>query len=71
MISTAIAGLALAGMGYVVWRAFNPSRAERPGIRNNWQNQDYMARRKDGTWAEGSTMETTSPAPPYRGGAGQ
>ncbi len=67
----AIASVLLVGMGYSVWRGFNPRKAEKPGPHNGWRNQDHAARAKDGTWSEGSTMESDSPAPPYRGGVGQ
>ena len=32
---------------------------EKSGPKNNWQNEDYLAREKDGTWAEGSTHSKT------------
>jgi hypothetical protein len=47
------------------------NRRKRTGPEMNWHNEDYLSRERDGTWAEGSTMESNSSAPPYRpGGAG-
>ena len=31
---------ALVGMGYSVWRGFNPRKSEKPGPHNGWRNQD-------------------------------
>lgn len=64
----AIASVLLAGMSYAVYRGFNPRKADKPGPHNGWRNQDFASRRKDGTYAEGSTMESDSSAPPRRGG---
>jgi hypothetical protein len=36
----AIAGVLMAGMGYAVWRGFNPRKSGRPGPHNGWKNQD-------------------------------
>ena len=36
----AIAGVLLVGMGYSVWRGFNPRKSEKPGPHNGWKNQD-------------------------------
>ena len=37
----AIASVLLAGMGYSVWRGFNPkSKSDKPGPHNGWKNQD-------------------------------
>jgi len=35
----AIASVLLAGMGYAVWRGFNPPKGEKPGPHNGWRNQ--------------------------------
>ena len=40
----AIASVLLAGMGYSVWRGFNPPRSKKPGPHNNWRNQDGAGR---------------------------
>ncbi len=40
----AIAGTLLVGMGYAVWRAFNPPKPEKPGPHNGWRNQDGAGR---------------------------
>ena len=31
------------------------------GPENEWENEDFMAREDDGTWAEGSTTPQTLP----------
>ncbi|MBE1525822.1 hypothetical protein GGC65_000278 [Sphingopyxis sp. OAS728] len=37
----AIAGVLFVGMGYSVWRGFNPKgKSEKPGPHNGWKNQD-------------------------------
>lgn len=36
----AIASVLFVGMGYSVWRAFNPPKSEKPGPHNGWKNQD-------------------------------
>ena len=36
-----VAGALFAGMGYAVWRGFNPrSKSDVPGPHNGWRNQD-------------------------------
>ncbi len=37
----AIAGMLFAGMGYAVWRGFNPKgHSHKPGPHNGWRNRD-------------------------------
>jgi len=36
----AIASVLLVGMGYSVWRGFNPRKSEKPGPHNGWRNQE-------------------------------
>ena len=37
----AIASMLVAGMGYAVWRGFNPrGKSDVPGPHNGWRNQD-------------------------------
>ncbi|WP_179101974.1 hypothetical protein [Sphingopyxis sp. KK2] len=36
----AIASILLVGMGYSVWRGFNPTKSKKPGPHNGWKNQD-------------------------------
>ncbi|HEV2599875.1 hypothetical protein [Sphingopyxis sp.] len=41
----AIASVLLVGMGYSVWRGFNPKgKSEKPGPHNGWRNQEHAAR---------------------------
>ena len=36
-----VAGAAFMGMGYAVWRGFNPrGKSEQPGPHNGWRTQD-------------------------------
>ncbi|MBD3732174.1 MULTISPECIES: hypothetical protein [unclassified Sphingopyxis] len=36
-----VAGALFVGMGYAVWRGFNPrSKSDVPGPHNGWRNQD-------------------------------
>ena len=46
---------------FVVWMMSRPTAGERSGPDNNWQNEDYLSREADGTWAEGSTHSKTEP----------
>ncbi|WP_156878140.1 hypothetical protein [Sphingopyxis sp. QXT-31] len=37
----AIASILFVGMGYSVWRGFNPkNKSDKPGPHNGWRNQD-------------------------------
>lgn len=48
-------------LGLAVWAMMHSSRRERPGPDNNWENEDYLSREADGTWAEGSTYSKSPP----------
>src|SRR3546814_4275466 len=43
----AIASVLLVGMGYSVWRGFNPRKSEKPGPHNGWKNQDGAKKRSE------------------------
>jgi hypothetical protein len=64
----AIPGVALAA--YAVWRAFGPKSGHVPHAGNNWRNEDFVSREKNGTWSEGSTMASDSESPPHHVGLG-
>jgi len=59
------AAIVLSGVAILtvaVWAMVRRSRRARPGPENNWQNEDYMAREAEGTWAEGSLDPKSEPS---------
>lgn len=60
MTLTLLVGGALT-LGLAVWAMMHSSRRERPSPDNNWENEDYLSRGADGTWAEGSTYSKSPP----------
>ena len=46
---------------FALWSMLRGTRREKPSPANNWENEDHISRRTDGTWAEGSTHSKSQP----------
>lgn len=67
----AIASVLLVGMGYSVWRGFNPRKSEKPGPHNGWRNQEHAARPRETTAGEGWAIPPHQSAMSDDGGDGK